>query len=44
MSVVCTRKCHKNEKPIYLLLYVDDMLLAIQSMTKIARVKRLLNL
>ena len=23
-------KCHKNEKPIYLLLYVDDMLLASQ--------------
>ena len=37
-------KCHKNEKPIYLLLYVDDMLLASQSMTEIARVKRLLNL
>jgi len=37
-------KCHKNEKPIYLLLYVDYMLLAIQSMTEIARVKRLLNL
>ena len=37
-------KCHKNEKPIYLLLYVDDMLLASQSMTEIARVKRFLNL
>jgi len=37
-------KCHKTGKPIYLLLYVDDMLLASQSMTKIAKVKRLLNL
>jgi len=37
-------KCHKNEKPIYLLLYVDDMLLASQSMPEIAKVKRLLNL
>ena len=37
-------KCHKNVKTIYLLLYVDDMLLASQNMTEIARVKRLLNL
>ena len=37
-------KCHKNRKPIYMLLYVDDMLLAYESMTEIARVKRLLNL
>ena len=37
-------KCHKNEKPIYLFLFVDDMLLASQSTIEIARVKRLLNL
>ena len=37
-------KCHKSVKPIYLLLYVDDMLLASQSLTEIARLKEMLNL
>lgn len=37
-------KGHGVEKPIYLLLYVDDMLLASQSLTEIARLKEMLNL
>lgn len=36
-------KGHGVEKPIYLLLYVDDMLLASQSMEEIARLKEFLN-